>query len=177
MNTLDIILLVPLLYGAYHGFKKGFLMEIVSLFAFVIAIMAGFKLLHLGMELLDQHFRINGKLLPYISFLLIFVAIVVGMNLLGKLIKKVIDMTVLGNFDNLAGALLGLLKWSFGISVLLWLTSSFNLIISEEQINESQLYGYIEPIAPVIVSNVSVIMPFTDNLFDAIHKLLSPAAS
>jgi membrane protein required for colicin V production len=175
LNTLDIIILVPLLFGAYHGFKKGFLMEIVSLLAFVLAIIGGFKLLHTGMELLDQHFDINGNLLPYVAFIVIFILIVIGLNMLGKMIKKALDMTLLGSVDNIAGLILGTLKWAFGISILLWLTSYVGLLLPEEYINQSMFFGYVEPIAPVTVDYISTIFPFANDLFEMIEGLIVPS--
>ena len=173
MSTLDIVILIPILFGAYHGFRKGFLMEVVSLLAFVLAIIGGFKLLHTGMELLDQHFEISGHILPYVSFILIFILIVVGLNLLGKLLKKVLDMTLLGSVDSLAGMILGTLKWAFGISLLLWLTAYVGLFLPEHIIDDSVLYYYVEPIAPITVDYISTILPFANGLFDAIEDFIA----
>lgn len=150
-------------------------MEIISLLALVLGIIGGFKLLHLGMEWLDQHANINGNLLPYISFVAIFLIIVIGMNFLGKLLKKVLDMTLLGSIDNLTGSLLGLLKWAFGISIILWLTASFGLLLPERAIENSTLFEYIEPIAPVVVDYISTIFPFAHGLFDTILEYLQPS--
>jgi membrane protein required for colicin V production len=175
LNTLDIIITVFLLFGAYHGFKKGFLLEIISLLAFVLAIIGGFKLLHTGMELLDRHFDINGNLLPFVAFIAIFILIVVGMNLLGKLLKKVLDLTLLGSVDNIAGLILGALKWAFGISILLWLTSYVGLLLPEKYVDGSLLYGYVEPIAPITVDYISTIFPMANDLFDSIENLIVPS--
>jgi len=149
-------------------------MEIVSLLAFVLAIIGGFKLLHSGMEFLDQHFEINSNLLPYIAFLLIFILIVVGLNLLGKILKKALDLTLLGSVDSLAGLILGTLKWAFGISVILWLTSYVGLLLPNLYTEDSILYSYIEPIAPVTVDYISTILPFANDLFEMIEDLIRP---
>lgn len=172
MNALDIILLIPLAYGAYRGFRKGFLLEIIAIFAFVLAIIGGFKLLHLGMDLLDQHFNISGELLPYVAFILIFILIILLVNLLGKLVKKVVDMTLLGSIDNLAGAILSVIKWAFGISIVLWLSTSFGVEIPSQYTKESWLYPYILPFAPVVVEYFSTLVPFAHDLFDTIKNML-----
>lgn len=174
MSTLDIVIIIPILFGAYHGFQKGFLMEIVSLLAFILAIIGGFKLLHLGMEFLDKHFEINGNLLPYIAFIAIFILIVVGLTLLGKMLKKILDLTLLGSVDSLAGSILGALKWAFGISVLLWLTSYVGLLLPQETTDKSIFYPFIDPIAPVTIDYVSTIFPFASDLFEVIEKFIAP---
>ena len=83
--------------------------------------------MHWGMDILDQYFDISGDLLPYISFIVIFIVIILVVNLIGKIFKKIIDLTLLGALDNAAGAMLSVLKWAFGISIILWLSSSFGL--------------------------------------------------
>lgn len=176
MSTIDIVIIIPILFGAYHGFRKGFLMEIISLLAFILAIIGGFKLLHLGMEFIDKYFEINGNLLPYIAFLVIFILIIVGLTLLGKMFKKILDLTLLGSVDSLAGSILGCLKWAFGISVLLWLTSYIGLFLPQDTIEGSVLYSYVEPIAPVTIDYVSTIFPFASDLFEVIEKFIAPEA-
>lgn len=177
MNTLDIIILAPLLFGAYRGFKKGFVLEIVAIVSFVLAIIGGFKLLHWGMDLLDQYFDISGDLLPYIAFIAIFIGIILLTNLIGKAFKKIIDLTLLGTVDNLAGAILSVIKWAFGISVVLWLTASFGIDFSEEWVEGSVLYEPIVSFAPTIVEYLSAVVPYTNDLFDHIQKLLSGSTS
>ena len=41
MNYIDIFLLVPLLWGAFKGFKKGLIIEVVSLIALGLGIWGG----------------------------------------------------------------------------------------------------------------------------------------
>ncbi|MTI20260.1 CvpA family protein [Fulvivirga sp. RKSG066] len=172
MSTIDIVLLIPLLFGAYKGFKKGFLLEVIAILAFILAIIGGFKLLHLAMDFLDQNFSIQGDLLPYIAFIAIFIAIILGVNLLGKALKRVIDLTLLGTVDNLAGLIISVLKWAFGLSVILWLTDSFGFNLPEEWLDGSLLYPIILPFAPTVVDYFSALIPFAHDLFDMIKSML-----
>ena len=172
MAALDIVILAILLWGGYHGYKTGFTMALVSILAFILAVIGGFKLLHYGMDLLDDHFEISGKLLPFISFLIIFIAIVLIVNLLGKSLKTVLDMTLLGSVDKAAGGLLGVLKWAFGLSILLWLCSSFLITIPENWTEHSFLFPILNGMAPVIAQGMGKIFPFFEGLFDTIKQML-----
>lgn len=147
-------------------------MELATILAFVLAIIGGFKLLHWGMGLLDQYFEINGNLLPYVAFILIFVGIVLLVNLIGKLLKKVLDMTLLGSLDAFAGGLVGLLKWTFGVSIILWLTTNVGLLIPTQYINDSLLYPYIVNVAPTVIEYVAIIWPLAEDLFHPIKELV-----
>lgn len=167
-----------MVFGAYNGFKKGFLLEVIAILALILAIIGGFKLLHLGMDFLDQNFNIRGDLLPYISFVLIFVIVIFGVNLLGKTLKKIIDLTLLGTVDNLAGLMVSVLKWAFGLSVILWLSNAFGIVPPESWTEDAILYPLILPFAPKVVDYFSGLMPFAHDLFDMIKSLLQgdPAA-
>ena len=140
--------------------------------AFILAIIGGFKLLQIGMDFLDNLFNISGEVLPYVSFIAIFIAIVLLVNLLGKILKKVLDLTLLGAVDNLAGAILAVIKWAFGLSVILWLTSTFGMELPEEWTAGSWLYPNILPFAPKAVSYITAVMPFAHDLFDMIKEML-----
>lgn len=172
MNKLDIILLAPILFGAYQGYKKGFVLEIIAIVSFILAIIGGFKLMHWGMDLIDQHFDISGALLPYISFLVIFIAIILLVNLIGKIFKKILDLTLLGTLDNAAGSIISMLKWAFGISVLLWLSSSFGMELSEDWTSDSFFYDPVLSFAPGFVNFITEYIPYTHDLFDHIQELL-----
>ena len=107
MNTVDIVLLIILLIGAIQGFRKGFVMEIVSILALILAIFVGFKLLYEGISFLRDQFHLSGNFLPYLSFILLFIGTILLVNIIGKAVKKLLDLTLLGGVDNIAGGILG----------------------------------------------------------------------
>jgi membrane protein required for colicin V production len=170
MKTLDIILLIPLFFGAYLGFKKGLLLEIVSLVALVLAIVGAFKLLDFGMDLLQPYFENWEQALPIISFVLLFIAILLIVNLVGKIVKKILDMTLLGGLDNFAGAVIGLLKWAFGVSLILWLGESINISISAEMAEGTYVYPIIASIAPFMIDLIATYLPFIQDVFDQLKS-------
>lgn len=173
MKTLDIILLIPLVFGAVLGFKKGLLLEIFGVLAFVLAIIGGFKLMEVGMVYLSEYFDFVDQLLPFISFIIIFLAIILLVNMLGKLLKKAIDLTLLGGFDKFAGAILGLVKWAIGVSILLWLVNNFGIELLGQN-EDLALYPFLTELGPRIISSLDVILPFAKEMLESIKELLSP---
>ncbi|MBK6267036.1 CvpA family protein [Marivirga sp. S37H4] len=170
MKTLDILLLIPLIFGAYLGFRKGLLLEIVSLVAFVLAIVGAFKLLDFGIELLQPYFEKWDTALPIISFIVLFIAILLIVNLIGKIVKKVLDMTLLGGLDNFAGAVLGLLKWAFGVSLVLWMAESVDVSISAEMAEGTYIYPTVASFAPFVLDLFSAYLPFIQEVFDSLKS-------
>lgn len=156
------------------GFRKGLLLEIFGVLAFVLAIIGGFKLMETGMVYLSEYFEDFDQLLPFISFLVIFLAIIILVNMLGKLLKKMIDLTLLGGFDKFAGAILGLVKWAIGVSILLWLVNNFGIELPGQE-EELVLYPFLTELGPKLIASLDVVLPFAQEMLDSIKELLSPA--
>lgn len=173
MNTLDIILLIPLIFGGVMGFKKGLLLELFGILAFVLAIIGGFKLMELGMSYLSDYLEGVDHLLPFISFLVIFIAIILLVNMLGKLVKKMVDMTLLGGVDKFAGAIIGIVKWAIGLSIILWLTLNFGIELPGQD-EELVLYPFLADLGPNIISALDVVLPFAEEMLESIKELISP---
>lgn len=171
MKTIDIVILIPLLFGAYQGYKKGFSMTIFKMLALILGVILGFKLVHISAQFLAPHIGDANGFLPIISFLSVFILVIVGVNFTGKMVKKVLDMTLLGSFDNIAGAALNLLKWSFIVGTIFWLMERGGIAISEEQTKDSFLYPVLIKSSPAIIDFFSQIMPFASNIVDYIKEL------
>jgi len=175
MKTLDIILLVPLLFGAYRGFSKGLLLEIIGLIAFVLAIIIGIRFLNVGIEFLISHFGQLNTYLPYVAFLLLFIGTLLLINLLGKGVKKVLDMTLLGKVDNLAGAVVGIFKWAFLLSLVLWVSASVGILIPENLQENTKIYPLIADFAPLAVKKLEGLLPYAKGLIEMVSNLLNGA--
>ena len=117
MSTADIVLIAIILIGAFSGYREGFLMELFSLGAILLGVLGGFKLMGYAMIFLAKNFDVDQKILPYAAFAAVFIAILILVRMMGKLIKLSIDKTFLGSIDQAAGAGLGLLKAAFMLSV------------------------------------------------------------
>jgi membrane protein required for colicin V production len=148
-------------------------MELVGFAALILAILGAFKLLHTGIEILSTHFPDLGTILPIIAFIIIFVGIIIIINLLGRALKNMMDLTILGAFDSVAGALLGIFKWAFLLSITVWLMDMIHINLPEDMTENSYLYPYIADFAPKIGSYVAAVFPFADNLFDSIRDLFN----
>jgi membrane protein required for colicin V production len=166
LDTIDFILLLPILYGAYSGYQKGVLVEVVGVAAFVVAIILGFKLLGAGMNFISPYIgeQLSQRFMPYLSFTLIFFPTIYLLNRFGWMIRKALRFTVLGTFDSIAGALVGAFTWIFGVSTLLWLIQSINIHSLDNHLKKSLLVPYIQPVAPKIISNISDLIPVGGNL-------------
>ncbi len=165
MSKADIVIAIILAVGTFLGYKRGFLMELFFLLALVLGVFAGFKLMGLGVEYLTHEFNADQEVLPYISFLLIFLIVVGIVTFIGGRIKNSMDKTFLGRMNAIAGALLGLVKYAFSISIILWLVDSFKISLPSDWVNDSMLYPLVAQVAPTLASFFGDFLPFFKETF------------
>lgn len=162
---MDIALIVLILIGTVGGYREGFLMTLFSLAALVLGILGAFKLMGYAIVWLADEFTINETMLPYVAFALVFIAILIGVTLLGKLIKISIDKTFLGRVDQVAGAALGVLKAVFLLSVSLWILNALDFDLPEKWTTTSWLLPRVESFAPAVTMWLSDYIPFFKDIF------------
>lgn len=165
MSTVDIALIILMLIGGIMGYQQGFLMALFSFAAVVLGILGAFKLMGEAMVLLSTQFDINKSILPYIAFAIVFIAILIGVRLLGRLVKVSIDKTFLGRVDQAAGAALGLLKAAFLLSVCLWILNAMDFDLPERWTHNAWLLPRVETFAPAVTMWISNYVPFFRDVF------------
>jgi membrane protein required for colicin V production len=175
LNFLDIILIILFAVGAYHGYKKGLVLELISIFAFILAIIGGFKLLHVGMDYISRIWDGFGSFLPFVAFLVIFVLIILVVNTVGSILKKIIDWTPLGVVDNLAGAILGVVKWALGISIIFWVLSALDL--NSHVIEESTILPIADKTLAYVGDFIITIFPSFEDFINTLKDLFESFAS
>jgi membrane protein required for colicin V production len=165
LSKIDIALIIILIVGAVAGYKKGFLSELFTLLGIILGVLAGFKLMGTAMLMLDEHYDINENVLPYAAFGVVFLVVVIGITLLGKVFKSSLEKTVLGGVDKLLGGVLGILKTAFMVSVLIWLLTSLNVYAPASFTKDSWLYPTVARFAPVVTAWIGEIFPVFSDLF------------
>lgn len=161
MKLLDILILIPLLWGAIHGYRKGLLIEIIGIAGLVVAMILGFKFLGLGMEVLTPYFGDGTakRILPYIGFSAVFFPTIFLLNQFGYRIRRSLRYSILGTFDSFAGAMVGIFTWVFGISVFFWLVNMIGVKLPEHRTTDTFIYPLIIPVAPNVITKALTLMP------------------
>ncbi|NBC56682.1 MAG: CvpA family protein, partial [Bacteroidetes bacterium] len=95
MNLIDIIIGVILILGFYKGFKKGFVLELTALLGLILGVAGAFYLSKTHGLYIGQWLDWDDEYLRITTFLLSFLAIVIIVSLIGKLITKLIDFVAL----------------------------------------------------------------------------------
>lgn len=126
MQILDIILLIPLAWALYKGFKKGLVIEITSLLALVLGVYGAIKFSSITADFLIEKIDVSEQTMKVLAFVVTFMLIIGAVHLIGKIIEKTIDLVALSFMNKLGGALFSTLKVAMIISVILVAVNGWN---------------------------------------------------
>lgn len=172
MEPVDIVLLILVGLGAYEGYKKGLLMSIVGLIGFVLAIILGVYFMEPMSKYLANHLKELTFAFPIIAFLIVFGITLALVGVAGWILKKMMNMILLGGLDSVGGAILGIVKTAFFISLFLWLANLFDLKMSKEWSAKSEFMQYIEPLAPAVIWILEPIVPKIGELQKTVDEIV-----
>jgi len=154
MGILDIIFIIPIVWLAYKGFSKGLIIELTTLAALALGIYISLHFSHLTANFLVEHFEISKKYLSIISFIITFILVVIALNIIGKMLEKIIDLVALSFLNKSFGGFFGVLKAVIFLSFIIYFINKFDknrFLFSESLTSESALYEYIEDVAPAVI--------------------------
>lgn len=161
----DIIFGISLLIAGFSGFKRGFIVEIISLLAFFIGL---FLALKLAFPIALRFFGAGESfwIVALIIFLLVFLLVIYAATSIAKAIKAGLEPTGAGTLDSLLGIVIAVAKWIFIVSILLWVVESLDMDVPNEWVDNSYLYMPLASVAPIIVEWVSSVIPFFHDILD-----------
>ncbi len=172
MNYIDIILIIPLLWGLYKGFSKGLIIEAATLIAFGLAVWGAVKFHDFLSGWMKNSMGWDSKYIPLVSFALIFIGVLLTVFGIAKLLEKIVKSVSLGFVNKLGGAIFGMLKFGLILSMLIFFLEAINKtvpFIPAETKKNSLLYVHVQKIAPLVIpglseSDLSRMIPNTDSL-------------
>lgn len=171
LGILDIIFLCVFALAAYRGYKNGLLISIISLISLVVALVAAMNFTGRVSEYFLLKYPDKEEIIPVLVFVALLIIVILLLTIIARVLKKIIDLTLIGSFDSIAGALFSILKWAFFMSVFLWGLSYLNIVISEDYATNSRILPYIEPLAPLVFDNFGKIMPFIEDFIEPLKRL------
>ncbi len=173
MNFLDIIIVLPVLWGGWVGFRKGLIIEVFTLLAFAVGIWGGIHFSDWASGLLQQA-GVTGKYLPVIAFIVVFILVGAGVLFVGKAIQKMVKVVALKPLDKIGGAGFGALKYLFIVSVLLVIFDSIQQrdeILPSKTREESLLYQPVQDLSLELIPALrhsKLAVPMLQNSYVAI---------
>jgi len=162
MNYLDIIIAIILFLFGWKGLRKGLIIEVVTLLAFGVGIYGAMHFSDFTAAHLQDFMEVKPQYLNTIAFVLTFIILVVLVNLIGRLVSKLVKSMNLGFFDKLGGFLFGIIKGVLLCSILLMVLNNFQLlgVVKPEVKEKSKLYPYIEQAVPYVYRGFDLVKDY-----------------
>lgn len=163
MNWIDIVVIALLIAAAIWGIYKGFLAQLISILGVVIGIWGASKLTPAVSAWAIDFFgaQDSASAIKIASFILIVVLIIIVCHLIGKLLEKVMNLTVLGGLNKFLGAVFCILKVALILVAVASLVDNgletMNVEVPEV-LKASKAYAYLNAAADKI-------MPFVKQMF------------
>jgi len=161
---IDVAFILVMIVAIFKGLSKGFIVGIFSLLAFIIGLAAALKLSAAVAAYLSKNVTSATKWLPFISFLLVFIVVILLVSLGARLIKKTIDLAMLGWLDRIGGMVLFIVIYTIIFSVILFFAEKI-LVLKPAVIESSVVYKYVSPWGPKVINNLGKIIPFFNDMF------------
>jgi membrane protein required for colicin V production len=126
MNFIDILIIVPIIFGAYRGFKNGLVLEVFLLLALFVGLYVGINFSEFFSDKLKSWFGWDNQYLPIITFSIIFIAIGAMIYFLGITLDKLIKAVKLTLVNKIFGGVFSSIKTLYFVSVTLILISAYD---------------------------------------------------
>lgn len=153
MNVLDAVIAIPILWGMFRGFRRGFILEISTLMALILGVYGALAFGARCGTYIHEQFNTVESMSQLLGFAVIFILIVVGVHLFGRALQKILQLVALGLVNRLFGLVFGGAKWMLFVGCLVFAVDRMPAVrawIGEERIENSLLYRPISEIIPFV---------------------------
>lgn len=172
---IDIIVGILVIMAIFKGLRRGLIVAIFSIIAFIIGIAAAMKLSVVVADYLDDSVKISAQWWPVISFMLVFIVVVVLIRLLANMIEKGINWTMLGWVNKLGGVILYVLMYMISFSVLLFFAEKVKLT-GKATIDSSVTYAVVRPWGPWAIDTIGKLIPLFRDMFTQLEQFFDRVA-
>lgn len=157
MDTLDIILLLPLAFGFVMGVMRGFILELVSTVALLASVMVANVLQKPVYGWWIERSGEQGRLMELASYILVLIATLILLNLMAKLLTKTAESLQLKTLNRLGGALFAAMKWAVITALFVQLFVYLNLRfdwVEVAELEQSRIFEAFNALGRTLVKSL-----------------------
>lgn len=172
MNWLDFLVVAIVVVSTFYGWQRGFVSQTFDLAGWILGVIAALKYDALIVSYTLAFAKIDlATVVPRsVRFIVIFLCVRLAILFLGRLVRTVAHLPVLGFFDTAGGAAFGFVKASIQVLALFMLMGFMRPEFFEKAVDES-IYSYrIDEFASVLVKNADE----SKKTFDEIKGIMIP---
>ena len=154
MNWFDLVVIILIALTLIKGFFSGFVMQVAMLAGVALGAVFAGKLSEFIAPKLIEWANVSPHILAPLSYIVAFLAILIGLFFVGKLIESFIKAIQLNTINRVAGALFCSLKWVLIFSIITNLLIEFDQdkrIIKQDIRETSFIYPLITETAQTVI--------------------------
>jgi membrane protein required for colicin V production len=172
---IDILVLIFLVMAVIKGLRKGLIVAVFSIFAFIAGIAAAMKLSVVVAEYLKDSVNISAKWLPFLSFAVVFIAVVLIVRWVASLLESTVELAMMGWANRIGGIVLYTILYMFTLSVLLFFVQKVKLI-SDETVANSITWPVLQPLGPWVINGFGKLIPAFKDMFTELSNFFDGLA-
>lgn len=172
---LDIIFAVVLVLAIFKGYSRGLVIGLFSLVAVIVGLAAAIKLSVVVASWIGTAVKVSEEWLPLVSFIVVFIIVVLLIRLGAKAIERTIEVAMLGWLNKIGGIILYVFIYTIVFSVLLFYAEQMQLV-QPSTIDKSLTYQYIQPWGPKVINALGALIPFFRDMFDELKEFFGTLA-
>jgi membrane protein required for colicin V production len=169
---IDIIYAILIALAVFKGFQKGLIIAVFSFVGFVVGLAAALKLSVYVADHLKDSVNVSGKILPFLSFALVFLVTVLLIHFGAKLIEKLLEAVALGWANKLCDILLYAILYTMIFSVFLFYAEKIH-VLTQSAIQSSLTYPFIKPWGPKVIDGFGQLIPAFKNMFNDLENFFA----
>lgn len=153
MNSIDIILLLPILFGFARGLWSGLIREVAGIVGVVVGIILGYLFNEQLVEFLISELDMSNEAANITGFGVLFLAGFLAVLAIARVITKGMSLAALGGVNRLLGGLFAALKYAVFTAILLSVFNRINdtiNIVEKEKLANSTVYGAYDEFSSIL---------------------------
>jgi membrane protein required for colicin V production len=172
---LDILFLIILVLGCIKGLRRGLIVGLFSFIAVIVGLAAAMKLSTVAADYIGTAVKVSDRWLPVISFIVVFILIVLLIRLGANLLQKAVEAVMLGWVNRIGGMILYAAIYILVYSVILFYAEQVH-IIQPETIEKSVTYSFVQPLGPWFINGIATVLPFFRDMFSELSQFFGGVA-
>lgn len=158
MSFLDIILGALLAFALYKGIANGLFIELASFLSLIVGVYLAVKFSVITKDILSGFLHWNPNSIQVFAFILTFLAVVIGIHFLAKILTGLVDFAFLGWINKLGGGLFRVLKTVLIVGIVFSVFEKINhnhFFAKQETLDKSIFYNPIQKTAGFMYPSIT----------------------
>ena len=156
MNWLDVLIVLPLVFGLVRGLMHGLISEIIAFVVVILGALGSWLAAPPFSAWLLKQFAWPENVCDVVAYVLIFIGIAIILSILAKLLTNLLKAIHLGWANRLLGGIFGVLKYGVVLLVVIFIldktNEAFHWLDESPVVQTSMLYPHAVSIEKAVIS-------------------------